>query len=120
MADHEADAPRWEAFLPLHPFDFRILLVLAAGPSHGYRIIQAIEARDGGWKRVFPANLYRRLRDLHARGLVEDVAPEEDVPGERGRRTFALTPLGRDVALAERRRLEALLLDARDALPGAP
>jgi DNA-binding PadR family transcriptional regulator len=116
-----SDAPtEAEAFLPLHPFDFRILLVLAAGPSHGYRIIQAIEARDGSWKRVLPANLYRRLRDLNARDLVREVDAPPDTPhDERGRRTFALTGLGREVALAERRRLEALLLDARNALPEA-
>ena len=114
------DAERAEAFLPLHPFDFRILLVLAAEPSHGYRIIRAIEERDGGWKRVFPANLYRRLRDLHARGLVEEVeAPEGTPEAERGRRTFGLTALGLAVARAERARLEALVLDARDALSGA-
>ena len=108
-----------EAHLPLHPFDFRILLVLAAGAAHGYRIIQAIEARDGGWKQVFPANLYRRLRDLHAKGLVEEAPGADDGAGERGRRTFALTPLGLAVARAERRRLEALVRDARDALTEA-
>jgi DNA-binding PadR family transcriptional regulator len=106
-----------EDFLPLHPFELRILLVLAEGPAHGYPIIKAIEEKDGTWKRVLPANLYRRLRDMLARGLVREVdgapAGAED---DRQRRVFALTETGRRVALAETRRLEALVADAKAAL----
>jgi len=108
-----------EEFLPLHPFELRVLLVLARGPAHGYPIIRAIEEKDGSWKRVLPANLYRRLRDMRERGLVAEVEPPEGAPrDERNRRTFALTGLGRAVALAETARLEALVLDARGALSG--
>ena len=117
----ESGGPAPEELLPLHPFELRILLVLAKGPAHGYPIIQAIEERDGSWKRVLPANLYRRLRDMLARGLVAEVDPPVGSPDdERGRRTFALTELGRQVALAETRRLEALVRDARTALREAP
>ena len=106
-----------EDFLPLHPFELRILLVLADGPNHGYPIIKAIEDKDGTWKKVLPANLYRRLRDMHARGLVREVegSGSED---DRQRRVFALTELGRGVAVAETRRLEALVRDAKTALRG--
>ena len=117
MDEREA---RPEDFLPLHPFDLRILLVLARGPAHGYPIVRAIEERDSSWKRVFPANLYRRLRDMLARGLVTEVEPPGGAPAdERHRRTFALTDLGRRVAAAETARLEALVADARDALSKA-
>lgn len=106
-----------EDFLPLHPFELRVLLVLADGPAHGYPIIQAIEARDGSWKRVLPGNLYRRLRDMLGKGLVEEVDPPEGGPDDdRQRRTFALTELGRRVAIAETRRLDALVSDAKRAL----
>lgn len=106
-----------EEFLPLHPFELRVLLVLAEGPAHGYPIIKVIEERDGSWKRVLPGNLYRRLRDMLARGLVEEVeAPAGTPDDERQRRTFALTELGRRVAVAETRRLDALVADARRAL----
>ena len=103
-------------FLPLHPFELRILLALADGPAHGYPIIKAIEEKDGSWKRVLPANLYRRLRELSARGLVVEVEPDGGPADDRARRTFALTDLGRRVAVAETRRLEALVADARSAL----
>lgn len=106
-----------EDFLPLHPFELRILLVLAEGPAHGYPIIRVIEERDGSWKRVLPANLYRRLRDMRARGLVEEVdAPDGAPDDERQRRTFALTELGRRVAVAEAQRLDALVADAKRVL----
>jgi DNA-binding PadR family transcriptional regulator len=109
--------PEPEDFLPLHPFELRVLLVLAEGPTHGYPIIKVIEERDGTWKRVLPGNLYRRLRDMRARGLVREVeAPAGTPDDERKRRTFALTQLGRRVAIAETRRLDALLSDARRVL----
>ena len=105
-----------EDFLPLHPFELRILLVLAEGPAHGYPIIKAIEERDGSWKRVLPGNLYRRLRDMHARGLVEEVDAPEGARDDERRRTYALTELGRRIALAEARRLAALVADAKRVL----
>jgi DNA-binding PadR family transcriptional regulator len=112
-----APAQHPEDFLPLHPFELRILLVLAEGAAHGYPIIKAIEERDGSWKRVLPGNLYRRLRDMCARGLVEEVdAPVSAPDDERQRRTYALTELGRRIAVAEARRLDALVADAKRVL----
>lgn len=49
---------------PLHPLEFRILFVLLDGPARGYRIVKAIEAREAGHTRIYPANIYRRIRDL--------------------------------------------------------
>ena len=100
------------AFLPLHPLEFRILLVLLGGASHGYRIVKEIEAREGR-ERVWPANLYRRIRDLLASGLIEE-APAPRGEAADGRRSYVrVTNLGRRVARAEARRLEALVADAR-------
>ena len=48
---------------PLHPHEFRILLALMEGPSFGTRIVEEIERREKGTK-LYPANLYRRIRDL--------------------------------------------------------
>ena len=110
-------ARKAEDFLPLHPFELRILLVLAEGPAHGYPIVKAIEEKDGTWKRVLPANLYRRLRDMLAIGLVTELEGNGDAyEDDRQRRTFALTELGRRVAVAETNRLEALVVDAKTAL----
>src|SRR5688572_33118961 len=103
-----------ESFLPLHPLEFRILLELVEGPSHGYEIVRAIEA-EGGHGRVYPANLYRRIRDLLASELIEEV-DADDVAHAR-RRYVRVTRLGRSVARAEARRPRAVVQDPRvDAL----
>ncbi len=94
--------------LPLHPLEARILVVLTEGPAHGYRLVQAIEARDSNWTTILPANLYRRVRALSNRGLI---APVADADAPRGRRSFRLTPLGRAVAQAEAARMRDLLAD---------
>ena len=65
---------------------------------------------------MLPANLYRRLRDMLARGLVREIDGADEAHDDRNRRTFALTELGRRVAIAETNRLEALVLDAKAAL----
>lgn len=110
MVDTTEDA---RAFLPLHPLEFRILLVLLGGASHGYRIVQEIEAREGG-ARIWPANLYRRIRDLLAKGLIEETSPPRGAEADPRRSYVRVSTLGRRVARAEARRLEALVADARE------
>lgn len=102
--------------LPLHAFELRILLVLAGeGAAHGYRIVKAIEEREGVGRRIFPANLYRRIRDLRGRGLLEEApAPGSETDTDSRRRYFRLTDLGRAVARADAARLAELVEDARD------
>jgi DNA-binding PadR family transcriptional regulator len=106
-------------FLPLHPLEFRILMAVLSGPSYGTRIVEEIEARESAGARLYPANLYRRIRDLLSQSLLEESAPPA---GADPRRSYVqLTPLGNAVARAEARRLEALVADAtRHALlPGS-
>ncbi len=100
--------------LPLHPLEFRILLVLLeSGPSHGYPIVKAIEAREAGRMRIYPANLYRRIRELLSRGWIAEVSPPDGEAVDPRRSYVAVTPEGRDVARAEAARLQELLRDAR-------
>ena len=108
-------------YMPLHPLEFRILLVLLGGPSHGYRIVQEIEAREAGRAPVYPANLYRRIRALTAAGLIEEVDPPEGAEaGDPRRRYLAVTRAGHAAARAEAERLRELVADARalDLLEG--
>lgn len=99
-------------FFPLHPLEFRILLVLLEGASHGYDIVKRIEAREGKRMTIYPANLYRRLRDMRSRGLLTDAeAPVGEDDGRR--RYFEVTPLGSRVAREEAARLDELVTDAR-------
>jgi len=106
--------PHPGTFLPLHPLEFRILLILLDGPAHGYAVVQEIEGRERGRGKVYPANLYRRIRDLLAKGLVEDAPPPEGESPDPRRRYFGVTELGREVVRAETERLGALLAEARE------
>lgn len=103
-------------FLPLNPLEFRILLALRDGCRHGYAIVKEVEQRADSAEKIFPANLYRRIRNLLAAGLLAEAAPPaEGVPDDdRQRKFFCLTPLGLEVARAEVARLEGLLSEARD------
>lgn len=109
--------PRPEPFLPLHPLEFRILLILLEGPSHGYAVVQEIEGRERESRKIYPANLYRRMRDLLAKGLVEDAPHPEGAGSDSRRRYFGVTELGRSVVRAEMERLEELLAEARERQP---
>lgn len=96
--------------LPLNPVDFRMLLALLDGPSYGTRIVEAIEAREGEWRKLYPANLYRRVRELLNKGVIAECSGPE---GADPRRNYVcLTDLGRAVVVAETRRLRELLADA--------
>ena len=105
-----------ERFLPLHPLELRILLVLWKEKAHGYRIVKSIEESDGRWNRIFPANLYRRIRDLLGQGLIEEAAADGAAESDPRRRYFQITRLGRQVARLEAQRVAELAADARDLL----
>jgi DNA-binding PadR family transcriptional regulator len=102
------------SFLPLHPLEFRILMILLEGPSHGYAMVQEIERREKELRRIYPANLYRRIRDLLAKGLLEDADPPDGEADDPRRRYFQISELGRQVAAAEASRLRGLLAEAQD------
>jgi DNA-binding PadR family transcriptional regulator len=102
-------------FIPLSTVEFEILLVLAAGDSHGWGIIKEAETRWGGERSFETGTLYRALRRLTTAGLVKPADRRPVSADEDGRRRyFAITPLGRQVAVMEARRLEAQVEAARD------
>ena len=106
------DRDRTDRFLPLKPLVLDVLLELAEGKRHGWRLIRAIQQRDGG-ARILPANFYRTLRALRDEGLIAEASGDaSEDPAER-RQYFSLTPLGAKVARAEVKRLESLVLDPR-------
>jgi len=104
------DRDRIDAYLPLRPVEFNILLSLAAGERHGYGIIQDIEARgDSAVPDV--GNMYRALARMVENGLIEATRPTD--PGDERRNYYRLTVRGLRVAKAEAQRLQTLLRAAR-------
>jgi DNA-binding PadR family transcriptional regulator len=103
-----------DAFLPLQPATFHILLALADEDRHGYAIILDVAGRTNGAIRLSPGTLYRSIQRMLEDGLIveprERPAPEED---DERRRYYRITPLGTAVAKAETRRLADLVRMAR-------
>jgi DNA-binding PadR family transcriptional regulator len=96
--------------LPLHPLEFRILLTLIDGASYGTRIVEEIERTAPKGRTLYPANLFRRIRDLLSDGLIEHA---EAPAGADPRRSYVrITERGREVAAAEARRLRELVRHA--------
>ena len=110
--------PTAEAYLPLKPVVFEILLSLATTPRHGYGVLQHVRERSGGRIRLETGPLYRHLKRLLDDGLVGEVEGDED--DDERRRYYALTDLGRAVVHAEGRRLAALVERVRSLGPHAP
>jgi DNA-binding PadR family transcriptional regulator len=106
-------------FLPLNPLEFRILLAVGDGCLHGYAIVKEVERRAGDHEKIFPANLYRRIRNLLAAGLLAETSapPDAEPDDDRRRKYFRITPLGIEVARAETVRLRELLAEARAGNP---
>lgn len=107
-------APNPEERVPLTPAVFHILLSLADGERHGYAIRRDIAAHTNGKLRLGPATLYRSIKHLVEDSLIEesDVRPDPALDDER-RHYYRLTDLGRQVVVAEVRRLEEVLAVAR-------
>lgn len=101
-------------FLPLKPNWFHILLSLAQGPRHGYAIMQEVERITAGAVRLGPGAIYTTIKRLLADRLIEESEERPDPAlDDQRRRYYRLTSLGRSVAAAEVRRLEALVSSAR-------
>lgn len=95
--------------------EFLVLLVLADGESHGYRIVQEIAERTGGRIRVLPGNLYAILRRLGKEKLLTETSrrPAPDLD-DRRRRYYRVTSFGKEVLAAEARFMRSLVQAAAE------
>jgi len=101
--------PQPEAMLPLKSVETLILAMLAGAERHGYGIRQDILEHSHGRIELEAGNLYRHMRRLESRGLIEP-APQRREAGDDERRIYhKLTPFGRRVLAAEMLRLRALV-----------
>jgi DNA-binding PadR family transcriptional regulator len=108
------DKIRVDAFLPLTPVAFEILLALADGEQHGYSVMREVERRSNGAVVLHPGTLYRALARLLESGLIEELSERPATPDDdERRRYYQLTPVGIAVARAEAERLAGQLAAAR-------
>lgn len=98
----------------LTPAVFHILLALSDGHSHGYGIMQDVEAFTGGDIRLGPGTLYRSIQRMLVDGLIEELEMAlHDESDDDRRRHYRLTKKGREIAQREARRLADLVEVAR-------
>jgi len=93
-----------------------ILSVIEARARHGYDIARRIEEKSGGAVTFHAASLYPLLYRLERRGWITGRWTEK--AGERRRRLYKLTPIGRRV-LAHQRGLWRAFVAAIDRVVGA-
>jgi DNA-binding PadR family transcriptional regulator len=98
--------------LPMSPAMFHVLVALADGETHGYAIMKEVEHLTDGAVRLSTGTLYGIIKRLLADGLIRESAVSA-APGDERRRSYALTPFGKDVARAEAERLEQTIAIAR-------
>ncbi|TYP79423.1 PadR family transcriptional regulator [Paenibacillus methanolicus] len=96
--------------LPLTEAFYYILVSLYASPSHGYGMMQDVERLSGGRVKIGAGTLYTALNNLMKKGLI---IPSDGVEADSRRKTYAITPFGKQVVMAEMERLEELLRNGR-------
>src|SRR5258706_15282629 len=90
-----------EAYLPLPPATFHILVALADGERHGYAIMKAVG--------LGPGTLYGSLKRLLEAGLGEEGGERGDPErGDGRRRYYRLAPLRLFVLRSEARPVDAV------------
>lgn len=99
--------------LPLTHVAYHVLLALATADRHGYGIIKHVAETTRGRVELEAGTLYAAIKRMNDEGWLEG-APSPRGASSR-RRTYAITPFGREVLLAECRRLEAMVELARAA-----
>jgi len=100
--------------LPLKPQLFLILLALADGEGHGYRIRKDVARLSDGAVRLDPGSLYRHIARLFDDGLIAEAGerPDSSLDDAR-RRYYRLTDAGRAALAAEADRMASLVAAVR-------
>lgn len=84
-----------------------MLLVLAAGPNHGYGIMEDVSALTDGRFGIGAGTTYRSTAALLEAGLIERIPASEEKDPRR--RTYRITRRGRALVCAEIARLRRLV-----------
>ena len=98
-----------DKYLPLTEATYYIMLALVE-PLHGYGVMQKIDRMTGKTVSVGPGTLYGAFSTLEQEKLIVKVGEEDR------RKTYVLTPKGRQVLAAQVARLEMMVRIGREIL----
>jgi PadR family transcriptional regulator PadR len=104
---NQAMSPEWKK----GSAELLLLSLIESVPRHGYEIGKLIEQRSQGELRFHAASLYPLLYRLEKRGWVQGKWVEK--AGQRRRRYYQLTALGRKILAAQRKGWESFVLAIR-------
>jgi transcriptional regulator len=104
MSDRDTDLKKGSA-------ELLILSLLDREPRHGYELCKLIESRSSGAIRFKVASLYPLLYRLERRGWIQGRWVEK--AGQRRRRYYRVTPEGRRMLGAQRKRWAAFVEGVR-------
>ena len=97
--------------------DMLVLAVLAAGPLHGYAVIEELKARSGDSFDLPEGTIYPVLHRLEKEGLLASAWSQA---AGRRRRTYTLTRAGRGALVEQRRAWQSFSDAVGMVLGGAP
>jgi len=93
---------------------FHVLLALPDGDKHGYAVLKEVGEQTSGEVQLSTGTLYGIIKRLLTDGLIVEVSNRTLTENQdQRRRYYRLTGLGREVAIAEARRMETLIARAR-------
>jgi DNA-binding PadR family transcriptional regulator len=98
---------------PLRTPVFHILLALAERDLHGLGIADEVGLATDGAIELGPGTLYRSLKEMVERGLVQEAEAPKTTADPR-RKYYGITPWGRKLVTAEAARFERLVELARE------
>ena len=102
------DAHIRKVYVPMTETGFYILLCLRR-ESHGYGVIQQVEALTQGDIRISPGTMYGSLSKMEKDGLIRFVREEVK------RKVYVITELGNEVLDLEMKRIDRLYRTMREA-----
>jgi DNA-binding PadR family transcriptional regulator len=97
-------------YLPLSEATYYILLSLVE-PLHGYGVMQKVESISDGTVNVGPGTLYGAFTTLEKEKLISMVKEEDR------RKSYLLTPKGRQVLKEQISRLQIMTRNGLEILP---
>ena len=98
-----------QKYLPLTEATYYILLTLRE-PLHGYAVMQRIQEMSHGTVEIGPGTLYGAFTTLEKEGLIEMVKHENR------RKSYLLTPKGKQTLIAQIERLQIMAHLGREVL----
>lgn len=97
-------------YLPLSETTFYTMISLVE-PMHGYALMQKVKEISQGMVQIGAGTLYTIFATLEKEGLIEMVSEADR------RKTYALTPRGKQVLLLQIRRLKIMARNGQNVVP---